>query len=136
MNLFLPFSRTPPYTGLIRVYGALATLFGLGFCWLAFTVNLGAHGIADWRILLVPGTFIVLIGTGTIFLLRVFSIILSIACTAIGLWLIIGSMLHVLFPWLILNILFGFVALIPLYSLIRIWEITKKTNTDLTRRCS
>jgi hypothetical protein len=126
MNLHKSLRETPPYTGLLRVFGVLVTLAGLGFYWLVFAINEGARGLANLHILLVPATFFIIIGIGTFYLSRALTIILSILCAAVGLWLIVGSIFYVPFPWFLINVLLGSACLIPLYALIQIYRIDKR----------
>jgi len=122
MNLFRPIVTKSVYTDIFRIYGVLTVLAGIGCCSLALTANLGSHGISDLKPLLIPGSLIVFIGIGTVFLLRVFVIILSTIFAAVGLCLIIGSILYVPFPFLILNVFFAFLAIVPIYCVVRSWK--------------
>ncbi|HEY2866413.1 MAG TPA: hypothetical protein VGJ02_04925 [Pyrinomonadaceae bacterium] len=61
------------------------------------------------------------VGAGLLFSRRWAAVMMSAATTIWGLWLIIGSILEVPFPFLLINISIGIVAMAPLLVTIAFW---------------
>lgn len=72
------------------------------------------------------GVLVVLIGIGSVFLVRVCVWAMASGTALIGVCLISGSLMHIPLPWMLVNILIGFLGLAPLFSLFRIWRTAAK----------
>jgi hypothetical protein len=106
----------------IRLSGAFSVLLSLALGWLAVTMNPGAHGIESPKEGLWVAGVLLLLGIGTILLRRWAVLILSFASGLVGVWLAIGSIISVPFPWLLINVACGAVLLTPVICAIRSWS--------------
>ncbi|MEY2538524.1 MAG: hypothetical protein QOG67_2264 [Verrucomicrobiota bacterium] len=75
--------------------------------------------MVEWKVS-VCGSFLILFGLGTLFLHRWAAVGLSLGFAAVALWLMVGSIWHVPFPWILLSFAvvagFCFPALATLYA--------------------
>jgi hypothetical protein len=119
-------STSPVTTIAFRIMGVLAILCGLLFLFL-YLVNMNArkHGGHDLSGAIYFAIYWIPVGIGMLFLRRVFAVLITLPSVAMGLWLILGSIFHVSFPWLLINILYGCVFLIPGYLTIKAWNKLK-----------
>ncbi len=94
--------------------GIIFKLFGVGvILFQALTLLITANQIMTGRLTLnarvIAGEFIatsgaLLVGIGLLLLRKWAAILLSIASASAGLWLIVGSLLHVPFPLMFINV--------------------------------
>ena len=127
MSPFRAISTKSEFGVILRVYGILTTIFGAGACVVALTAHAGARGIQNWSFLLICGIAISFIGIGSAVLLRACVFAMSILAGISGLLLIVGSLIQVPFPWMLLNIFAGVLAVLPLFSVVCIWnDVTKE----------
>ena len=110
----------------LMVSGGIAVLLGLAIAAVAMFANPGARGVRDWRILFAPAVLFVTMGIGTLARQRWAVVILAIGFGAPGLWLVLGSLLYVPFPWLMINVAFGSVACVPAWLAYRGWSDLKR----------
>jgi hypothetical protein len=105
----------------VRLFGAGSVCLGFIMIFLYFTTRHGPHALSTLRISL--GTpLLILLGFAALFLYRWPALILSLAYAAVAAWLIVGSVLHVPFPWLLLNFAFGALLLAPAASTLYAWR--------------
>jgi hypothetical protein len=64
-----------------------------------------------------------IVGIGLLFLRKWAALLLLAALMAFAIWLIVGSILYVPFPWNLINFIFAFVALLPTYVIFRSWSL-------------
>jgi hypothetical protein len=72
--------------------------------------------------------FSAVLGVALLFRLVIAQIVFETLVTAIGLFLIFGSMFYVPFPWMFLNILFATPLMIPLTLTITSWRKMRTTT--------
>jgi hypothetical protein len=106
----------------IRLSGAFSVLLSLALGALSVTMNPGAHGIENPKEGLWLAGFLLLLGIGTILLSRWAVLVLSLTSGCAGVWLGIGSIISVPFPWLLINIACGAALLTPVICAIRSWR--------------
>ena len=109
-----------------RIIGALTILFGL-FCLYLFFINMNAraHGGHDLSRVVYFAAYFVPVGLGMLFLRKVFAILISLPCLAMGLWVVILSLFNIPFPWMLINMAFGLILLVPAYLTVRKWRELK-----------
>jgi hypothetical protein len=105
-----------------RIFGSLALAFGVLGIIVVFA-NLGRGPLGGHS--LVPFTsaalFSVLIGLGLLFHRKWAAVLFAVTLASIGMWMVILSIVKVPLPWLILNIAFGGVLLVPGVITVRCW---------------
>lgn len=106
-----------------RLFGSLVLLNAL-VCGLLVWENAAvrASGGRDISALLVWSLVPLPVGLGLLFHRRWAAVLFSAGCLGLGGWLIVGSLLHVPWPGLAINIAFGLLALIPAYITLRNWR--------------
>jgi hypothetical protein len=127
MNIDSQNRRPSPLTASVfRIMGALAILFGLLFLFLDL-VNMNArkHGGHDLSGVMYITIYFVLVGIGMLFLRRVFAVLIALPSLAAALWLAVGSIVQVPFPWILINIAFASILLIPAYLTVKAWRELK-----------
>lgn len=77
---------------------------------------LGGH---DIKILIYPAVAFTVVGIGLVLLRRSAGLILCLASVAFAMWLVIGSVAHVPFPWLLVNFFMSILVLIPAAILVK-----------------
>jgi hypothetical protein len=68
--------------------------------------------------LVVPGVVFAITGTGLLFLRRSAAVVLAVISGSVGLWLGLGSLSRVPFPWEIINLVTAAAAFLPVFALI------------------
>lgn len=101
------------------MFGVLGVTLGFAISVLGIIVPNGTHGIENWKFLILFGVGLSVFGIGTSFLIRLFVVPLSLAAAGFGTWLIIGSAFEVPFPWILINVSFGLVGILPALILLR-----------------
>lgn len=101
------------------MFGVLGATLGVAISVLGIIIPNGTHGIEDWKPLISFGVVLSVFGIGTSFLIRLFVVPLSLASAAYGIMLIVGSALEVPFPWILINVSFGLVGILPALILLR-----------------
>ena len=105
---------------LFRILGVLTLIIGFGHILLYFAnAETRQHGGRDLSWTLWSGLLTVFISVCVMLLMRWAIILTSLCYVFLGGWLIVGSMLHVPFPWCLINIGIGLVFLIPIALLAR-----------------
>ena len=100
----------------IRILGSLSLLGGLSF--FAVCAARDPYAPVTAKALIIPGVVFSILGVGLLLLRRSAAVVLSAISCPVGFWLIIGSLLEVPFPWVLINLMFGTAALLPLLVLI------------------
>jgi len=108
----------------LRTVGCLLLLLAL-ICVLLIAANwhtasIGGHNL---RPLAIPSLAFCLLGFGIIFRRRSAALATIVGSIALATWLIVGSALHVPMPWLLLNVAFAILVLLPAGVLILHWKM-------------
>jgi hypothetical protein len=106
----------------IKIAGASAILFGVGAGIVALTMNPGAHGIVNPRLGLWHAALIVVIGIGTLLLRRWAALLLALGCSGVAVWLVLGSIVSVPFPWCLINFAAAGVLFAPAAFTFKSWR--------------
>ncbi len=108
---------------LVRLFGVL-TLFGAIASLMLYWQNAEARqqGGYDLSPILIYFYFGVPLGLGLLFLRKWAAIILSLFSLAMAAWLSIGSLLYVPFPFMLINILFSLIFLLPSAATLYSWQ--------------
>jgi hypothetical protein len=112
--------------------GLIFKLFGVGVILLqSLTLLVTANQIMTGRLTpnarVFVGEFIatsgaLLVGIGLLLLRKWAAILLSITSTSVGLWLIVGSLLHVPLPWMFINVGNGLGFFVPAVASYLCWR--------------
>ena len=116
--------RACSHADLLRIYAGLTILLGivLGVLWFQnkSAYQQGGHDLSP---IIYPAVFFIVLGIGLLLNLRIVSVIHSITFGSLGCWLIIGSILHLRETlWVLLNLPFGLLLLLPAFSTIMAWR--------------
>jgi hypothetical protein len=119
-------TASPVTASVFRVMGGLAILLGL-LCLVLGLMNMTTrkHGGRDLSGIVSFAIYWIPVGIGMLFLRRLFAVLISVPSVGMGAWLIVGSVVHVPFPWMLINISVGCVCLIPGYLTIKAWNELK-----------
>lgn len=71
------------------------------------------------------------IGIGLLYRRKWAAIGFSLATLSVALWLIIGSLLYVPFPWMFYNFLVGIIFLVPLLVTVSFWSQLSGKDRDI-----
>jgi len=110
----------------IKLLGFLTFMFELGMfltlnSWHARQLGpLTASAIIRLSIFFFSTT---LIGIGLLFLRKWAALFLSVALMVFAIWLIVGTIQDVPFPWTLINFAFAFLALLPTLVIFRSWSL-------------
>src|SRR5437016_4256358 len=101
-------SAKSDYPGTFEVLGFLSIVAGI-LCVVVFFANAktkhnGGHDISD---IIYFSFFFIPVGAGLIFKWRIAAVLLSLPLGVVAVWMVVGSIVSVPFPWLLLNIFFG-----------------------------
>lgn len=109
-----------------RIIGTLSVIYGI-LCLFLYIANtdVRTHGGRDISAILIYTAYCIPVGIGMLFLRRIFALMIALPCLAAGLWLGVGSIFKVLFPWMLINIPFGLVLCIPAYLTVKAWKELK-----------
>ena len=112
--------------------GIIFRLFGVGaILFQALTLLITSNQIMTGRLSLnarvIAGEFVatscvLLVGSGLLLLRKWAAILFSIASACAGLWLIIGSILDVSFPWMLVNFWVGLCFFVPAAASYLFWQ--------------
>ena len=116
--------KTCLHADALRVYGGLGVICGLVLLVLVFlNKHAAATGGHDLTWAIYPAGFFLITGTGLMFNLRIFAVVFSLAAGAAGLWLAIGGIILIHeTPFMILNVLFGILLMLPAWSTFIGWR--------------
>jgi len=114
-----PFTCKSPEKEVFIVFGILAATLGVAISALGAIIPNGTHGVETWKASILFGVALSVFGIGTSFRIKVFLIPLSLVAGAYGIWLIAGSALEVPFPWILINVSFGLIGILPALILLR-----------------
>jgi hypothetical protein len=111
---------------LFRLFGILTLLNAALLALLVYANRYarqnGGHDLSGLTMFIYPS---VLIGIGLLFLRKWAAILLSLPLLATSVWLIVGSILAVPFPYMIINFLFALMLLIPAAATVNYWTELK-----------
>jgi hypothetical protein len=110
-----------------RILGGLAILAAM-LCVIAFFANSRARhsGGHDISSVIYLGAFFAVVGVGLLSLRKIAALLFCVPLVALGLSMIVGSIFQVPFPWLLINIGFGLVMLLPAWITFRGWGALTK----------
>jgi hypothetical protein len=116
-----PESRQPPGTAgvAVIVFGVCSVLLGCAFIFIYF--NHGMRSVSTLRCWLFGGFFLC-VGTVTVLRYRWGAVLLAAALIAVALWLGIGSVGSVPFPWILINLFFSVVLFLPAVATYLSWS--------------
>ncbi len=112
-----------PETYIFRIFGFLTFVFEVGFIYMLTRPRVWED--LDLEALVRSAIFLVIstaVATGLMFFRKWAAILLSLATATYSIWLIIGSILAVPFPYIFINIFVGVMLLIPLFATISHWR--------------
>jgi hypothetical protein len=103
----------------LKACGGFLVVCGAFIALVALFTHLDRRGVPHQEILLVPAAGFVAVGLGAM-ALRLWAVVLAVAMSlAVGVWLIVGSLLHVPFPYCLINVALGAVACLPAVAALR-----------------
>jgi len=113
---------TPETISNFRALGILTLLSGV-LCLFLWVINMEArkHGRHDLSFAIYFSVYLIPVGIGTLSLRRIFAIGIALPTLLMALWLTIGSIIKVPFPWMLINIAFASVLFIPSYLVVKSW---------------
>jgi hypothetical protein len=116
-----PHQKLEPEPVVFWVMGILSIVLGVvsGLLSYASYRHPGGH---DLRSAVIFAGYFVLVGIGLLFQRRVAAVLFSLPLLAGALWLGIGSIFAVPFPWSLLNVAFAFIMLLPSWATWRGWS--------------
>lgn len=108
---------------LFRVFGVVG-LLSAGVLLVAIYANAEARkrGGPDLSPLLCPAIAEILIGVGLLFLRKWAAVLFAAPLAILGCWLFFGSLMHVQWPWALINIVFSLVLLFPTLVTVTMWK--------------
>jgi hypothetical protein len=106
----------------LRLYGIVCVGYGFVSLWLAFTIEPGSHGIADWTRPWPQYVLFIMLGVTVFLLLRWLVLIFAILSSALGIVLICGSITKVPFPYELANLFFALFFIVPAFLTFRTWH--------------
>ena len=99
---------------MIRFMGFISLMMGFAFFAIFFlNSDVRSHGGRDVSGSIYAVVYFVLVGAGMLFGSRILSIFFSIPLAGLGIWLIIGSIREVPFPWVLINLAFSVSLFLP-----------------------
>ena len=113
----------------IRILGVLSAIASAVLL-VVYFMNRGmaAQGGHDLGISIWVAAYLLAVSVPILMGSRIASLLFSVPCALVGLWLCVGSVLKVPMPWALLNILFALVAFIPLYVSVRSFSSRNKMS--------
>jgi hypothetical protein len=100
---------------MIRFLGFVSFVIGVALVALFFlNSNARTHGGHDVSASIYVALYCLLVGGGMLFNSRIAALLFSIPCAGLAIWLSVGSMRTVPFPWVLFNLAFSSCLLIPL----------------------
>lgn len=122
-NNKLPRGTNMPETYIFRFFGFLTFVFEVSFIYMLTRPRVWED--LDSEALVRTTVFLVIsaaVGTGLMLSRKWAAILLSLATTAYSIWLAVGSILGVPFPYILINFSFSVMLLIPLFATISYWH--------------
>jgi hypothetical protein len=106
-----------------RTIGVGSVIMGI-VCLLLYiaNTNVRSSGGRDLTPMLIYTAYCIPVGVGMLFLRKIFAVLIALPCLATALWLGVGSIFHVPFPWMLINIAFAGILCLPSYFTIIGWK--------------
>jgi hypothetical protein len=109
-----------------RLLGVLAILTAV-LCVISFFVNSRAsHSWAHDIFCVIFGIFFATVGVGLLLLRKLAAVLLSVALAVLSLWMIFANILHVPFFYMLINICFAILMLLPAWITVSGWGALTK----------
>jgi hypothetical protein len=105
----------------LTLFGVCSVLLGIAMIALYFAARHGLHSLSAWRTS-VGASFFILTGIFTAFGYRWSAVALDVGLFAVAAWLTVGSILHVPFPWMLINFFFAALLCLPSLATFGAWR--------------